>query len=262
MSHICTFNCAEGVVTLPVEEDLAGMSSTVLRTWKKHNQEKRRIQIRDEMLSKLETSVLWDASYINQALPDGMYEIFLEDYCWEVSEELLHLMTKHQRITDPFDNEKWCPMSQTLLKNMLFAIADYMLPGRETDTQALANALVSLALKAAQCIKDTPKSDSKEAIHDLSLHSNDSTPIIIVQSIRSQVSVQDFLDGAQQLDLEWYICNQIVMAVHPLLSSIDWQESNWYSLRMLCEKVGLDYSSPYLTFAHTTEVFTPLVRLC
>lgn len=250
-------------MTLPTEEDFANMSNTVLRTWRKHRQEKHRIQIRAQMLNILDKSFQWNASYILQAHSDTRDHL-LKDYRWEISEELLYLMTKYNRMTEPFDTKKWCPLARTLLMRMLHAIADFTLVQDKKDIQVLCRNLLSLARQAVRSIQELAKGDLTELnIQDLSFLRKHNTSIIIVHSIkRHKLSVDEYLKAPQKLDVEWYICCQIIMVAYPLLSSI-WQEGNACSLLpMLCEQVGIDHNSPYLTLAHTIEAFTPLVRLC
>ena len=64
--------------------------------------------------------------------------------------------------------------------------------------------------------------------------------------------VEDYLKDAVPLDKDWYLI-QIVLAVHPLASLIDWGQSSstanndaLYSIEKLCQTIGLDKETPFL----------------
>ena len=258
-------------MTLPTEKDFVGLSNTVLRTWKKQRKEKIRTQLRAQILLKLDTLFQWDITEIHQE----PYPELLLDYRWEISEEILIVLKKHDRLPSPFDKTKWCPLSQFLLQEVLHAIADHIISSTHENTKLLCSKILSLASETVESLRaitnERPKKSSLNQvshIRDLSLldiTSDNPSSILIVQSIKThKVSVDDFQLKPQPLDFEWYLCHQIVMALHPILSSIDWPDDSFtssYSLRFLCEQVGLDFNSQYLTLAHFNETLKPLLSL-
>lgn len=255
-------------MTIPSEDDFAGMSSIVVRTWLKQKQEKRRVQLRAKLLPKLNNMFEWNASFIEQPATK-IRENLIEDYRWEISEEILSLLARKKTVLDPFDQTKFCKMSQMLLQKVLHAVADFTL-SNETNMQVLMNKILSLSAETANALRELtgPSSDRLWDICTLALHLNSTHDCnkskLIAKSIEHNISVEEFIDKPQPLDTEWYICYQIVMVVHPLTSSIDWQIdglNSLYSLRLLCEQVGLDYNSPYLSFARECDTFTPIISL-
>jgi hypothetical protein len=241
------FSSAEGVITEPVEDDFANSSNTVIRTWNKKIQGRNFIPLRQQMLTMLDTSFQWDSSFIQQACPE-IREKLLVDYRWEFAEELLHHAAKHKRLLAPFDGTKWCLMSQSLLQNVLHAVADYTLFDESSSHQrlnVLCATILSLASDSAKVLKEI----SSQSICTLSLleDSTRNTRLLVAKSIRAnKMSVDEYRNNPQPLDLEWYLCNQIVMAIHPLASLIHWKDAG-YSFQVLCDRVGLDLDSPYLS---------------
>ena len=265
-------------MTLPVEEDFANLSNTVVRSWKKKVQEKALLKLRVQMLSELESSFQWDASFIRQACPEVRGKLVV-DLRWEMSEEFLYLLDKYKRLQAPFDDTTWCPMSQALLRKALHSIADFVLSDAEsfsTCSHELCETIIFLATETASSLREITESHLQEtsnqtiSIHDLSFlvdsTRNDDTRILIVKDIKSdKISIEEYKNNPQLLDFEWYLCHQIVFVVHSLASSIDWQRNNTgnvYSFQLLCDRVGLDRDSPYLTFSHLYDDWFPLVNIC
>jgi hypothetical protein len=199
-------------VTLPSEDDFTSLSTTVLRTWKKQREEKRRIQLREQIRLKLDTSFEWSTKFIRHNSPE-IQQKFILDFQWEISEELLYLLRKHGRLTDPFDKTKWCPLSQTLLQKALHAIANYMISeGEETDV--LLSKIISLASKEVQLLQEMGKSETEQiSFNQMALQSlsfcldstaSDGKSFLITKSIEThKLSVEEFLHKPQPLDTDW-----------------------------------------------------------
>ena len=213
------------------------------------------------MLERLGNSFQWDASFVHQVHPE-VQETLKTDYRWELSEELLYLLMKHNRLTDPFDNTKYCQLSQIMLEQLLHSIADYTL----SDDDSISELLNKSLLLASERAISLRKMESKESILNLlsfRVEPSSDKSVVIVKSIQNhKMYKEEFLQQPQELDIEWYLCHQIVLVAHPLLSLITWRnEGSQYSLQLLCDRVGLDSNCPYLTLAHSNEMFSPLISL-
>ena len=254
------FRGVEGAVTLPTKEDFSGMTSTVVRTWEKQKQQKRCTRLKGQMFEQLAASFQWDSSYIHHDRTE-VQETLIKDYHWELSEELLYLLTKHNRLVDPFDNTKFCQLSQTLLEKLLHSIADYTISNK--NISELLDKCLILASDTATSLNEMESSEAILKHLSFRVDSSSEKSVLIVKSIKNhKIATEEFLQQPQELDIEWYLCFQVVLVAHPLLSLITWRvEESQYSLQLLCDRVGLDYNCPYLTVAHSSEAFTPLISL-
>jgi len=270
----------EAVVTTPTHDDFKDVPKRTYSNWMKWNKQQDLPRMRLKMLKGFDT-FQWDPSFvwdISAGLATGsssetQTNIF-QSLRWELVEELLFLLTKNKRLSHPFDEKIWCPLSVSLLTKCLHLIADFLLMGR--DQQILCKTFMGLARDAANTMKNIiNESVNASTNQDLSRfgslafveksNEQEGAHVLIVEAVNiNKLTVEEYLNDPQPLDLDWYLIHQVILAVHPLASLIDWGPSSdtgnpLYSIERLCEDVGLGDTS-YLNF-YTSKVqeWRPLV---
>ena len=176
-----------------------------------------------------------------------MEQNILDGLRWEFTEELL---TNNDRLSRPFDDEYWCPLSLTLLSKCLHFISDYRLIGR--DRRILCDTLMGLARDAANSVKNIANGNT--LLHQLAFAEKQSkSHVVVCQAVNvNKLTVEECLNEKRPLDLDWYIVHQIILPVNSLASLIDSGTyastgAPLFTLEQLCEKVGHEGLS-YLQF--------------
>ena len=157
-------------------------------------------------------------------------------------------MIQNKRLSQPFDEEVWCPLSVSLLVKGLHLVSDCLLMGREK--QGLCNELMELARDAANAIRNAAQSDAnQDSLSDLAfLRKSSNDRVVVLESLQqNRMAIGNYVKDPQPLDLELYLTEQVVLVVHPLATLIDWGSSPIYSLEKLRDCVGLSDAS-YLNF--------------
>lgn len=251
----------EAVVTVPNDEDFSGMSSRIYQNWKTWQKKQELPLMRMKVLSQLST-LLWDHSFVWNISDEAasLRPKILGSLTWEFSEELLFLLVKNKRLSKPFDEKHWCPLSVSLMRKSLHLMADYSSLG--IDKTVLSKRLMDLvAITANELEIILSHSSSNQELFNVNKlafcekdNASDSVRrVVVAEAIEvNRLSVEDYLKDAVPLDKDWYLI-QIVLAVHPLASLIDWGQSSstanndaLYSIEKLCQTIGLDKDTPFL----------------
>ena len=249
----------EAVVTLPTEEDFSGMTSRIYQSWKNWQKKQELPQKRIKVLSQLST-LLWDHSFVWNISDEAasVRPKILNSLTWEFSEELLFLLVKNKRLSKPFDEKYWCPLCVSLMRKSLHLMADYSSLG--IDKNVLSTRLMDLVAVAADELENILNNSSSNQelsdVNKLAFREQDNASdavrrVVVAEAIEvNRLSVEDYLKNAVPLDKDWYLI-QIVLAVHPLASLIDWGQSSstavdaLYSIEKLCKTIGLDEETPF-----------------
>ena len=157
------------------------------------------------------------------------------------------MLLKNRRISRPFDEEMWCPFSVTLLTKCLHLIADLFLMA--IDKQNVIQSMLGLASNTANAMKNVV-TNQELSLSDLAfLEKSDSqaeNAHVLVVNHPNRLAIEDYLRDPHPIDLDWYVTNQIVLAVHPLATLFDWGQL--YSIEKLCESIGLKDDASGLNF--------------
>jgi len=258
----------EAVVTVPTDDDFKGVPRRTYSNWKKSKKQQDLPWMRLRMMKGFDTlnwdpSFLWDISAGSAcASTSEMQTKIFRSLRWEFSEELLFMLMKNHRLSHPFDKKIWCTVSMSLLTSCLHLIADYLLMG--IDKQILYKRLMGLARGAANAMRDISAKASTRRdfslINNLTFHENahpqELAHVVVVDAIHiNRLSVGDYVKdpGLMSLDMEWYLIHQVILAVHPFASLIEWgpssgTDNSLYSIDKLCGNIGLDKDASYLNF--------------
>mmetsp|Transcript_14031 Transcript_14031/g.26748 ORF Transcript_14031/g.26748 Transcript_14031/m.26748 type:complete len:444 (+) Transcript_14031:1976-3307(+) len=250
----------EAVVTIPTHDDFKDAPKRTHSNWMKWKKQADLPRMRLKVLKGFDT-IQWDPSFVWNILAglgsgsSEMQTTILQSMRWELSEELLFLLMKNKRLSHPFDEKIWCPISVSLITKCLHLIADFLLMGR--DKKILCEAFMGLARDAANTMKDIiNESENASLVGNLAFvdKSNEqNAAYVIAESVDvNKLALEDYLNKPQPLDLDWYLVHQVILAVHPLASLIDWGSSAGtgnplYSIHKTSTNVGLEDSS-YLNF--------------
>jgi len=215
-----------GVVTSPTESDFVNVSDRCYQTWKKQQLP----HVRAKVLKGLD-SIIWDKSFVwnmSNRADFGQQAKILNSLRWEFTEELLFLLNSNGRLTQPFDEEQWCPLSVNLMTSCLHSIAEWRL--QSTEKNVVCQRLLGSARDAANSLRDIMNKNTNSATDQASLidklafveeEASESDRVVVVESVEANRMSFDNLKG-HILDKEWYIIHQIVLVVHPIASLIDW----------------------------------------
>jgi hypothetical protein len=239
-----------GVVTIPTDSDFVNVSDRCYQTWKKQQLP----HVRAKVLKGLD-SLIWDRSFVwTMSRADfGQQAKILNSLRWEFTEELLFLLISNGRLSHPFDEEQWCPLSANLMTSCLHSIADSLLFG--TEKTVVCQRLLGYVCDAANIVSDIVDKNTNQAslIDKLAFVEEDTSEsdrVVVVESVEvNRISIDDYVKG-HILDKEWYLIHQIVLTIHPIASLIDWgsADGTLYSIEKLCETIGLDKETPYISY--------------
>lgn len=244
-----------GVVTIPTESDFVNVSDRCYQTWKKQQLP----HVRTLVLKGLD-SLIWDRSFVwnmSNRADFGQQAKILNSLRWEFTEELLFLLNSNGRLTHPFDEEQWCPLSVNLMTSCLHSIADSLL--QSTEKNVVCQRLLGSARDAANSLSDIMNKNTNSSTNQASLidmlafveeDCSESDRVVVVESVEvNRASIDDYMKG-HILDKEWYLIHQIVLVLHPIASLIDWgsADGTLYSIEKLCETIGLDKEAPYISY--------------
>jgi len=245
-----------GVVTIPTESDFVNVSDRCYQAWKKQQLP----HVRTKVLKGLD-SLIWDRSFVwnmSNRADFGLQAKILNSLRWEFIEELLFSLMSNERLSHPFDEEQWCPLSVDLMTSCLHSIADCLL--LSTEKNVVFQRLLGFARDAANSLSDIMNKNTNTSTNQVSLidklafveeeDASESDRVVVVESVKiNRSSIDDYVKG-HILDKEWYLIHQIVLVVHPIASLIDWgsADGTLYSIEKLCETIGLDKETPYISY--------------
>merc|ERR1712194_143146 len=269
----------EAVVTLPTHGDFKDAPKRTYTNWMKWKKQQDLPRTRLKTLKGFDT-IKWDPSFVWNISagivgpPSVMQTKLFQSLRWELSEELLFLLIKDERLSHPFDEKLWCPLSVSLLTKCLHLISDYLLMGR--NHHILLKTFMGLARDTADTMKKIiHESGNASSNQDVSRvgslafvekpNTQECLHVLLVEAVNINTStVKDYINDPQPLDLDWYLIHQVVLAVHPLASLIDWGQHSGtgkplYSIEKLCASVGIE-DTTYLNFyTSTMQEWHPLV---
>ena len=243
------------VVTIPTDSDFVNVSDRCYQTWKKQQLP----HVRAKVLKGLD-SIIWDRSFVwnmSNRADFGQQAKILNSLRWEFTEELLFLLNSNGRLSHPFGEEQWCPLSVNLTISCLHSIADSLLLC--IDKNVVCQRLLGSARDAANSLSDIMNKNTDSSTNQASLidklafveeDASESDRVVVVESVEvNRASIDDYMKG-HILDKEWYLIHQIVLVVHPIASLIDWGSADdiLYSIEKLCEAIGLDKEAPYISY--------------
>jgi len=222
---------------------------------------------------KWDPSFVWNISAGMVASSSELQAKLCQSLRWEISEELLFMLIKDKRLSHPFDERIWCPLSVSLLTKCLHLIVDHLLMGR--DHQILFKTFMGLARNTADTMKniihESGNSSSNQAVSRVGSlafaeksNAKAGLHVLIVEAVNvNKSTVEDYMNDPKPLDLDWYLIHQVVLAVHPVASLIDWSQNSdtgnsLYSIEKL--NVGLEDASYLAFYTSTMQEWCPLVN--
>lgn len=281
----------EGVISEPTEDDFVEAPRRMHSNWLKWKKEESHPQKRESRLLFLE-KIRWDSSHFrnllscNQSSSD-MHSSIVDSLRWEVSEELLYLLVKDNRLHHPLNDRHWCPISMHLLRRSLHLVADYIIPTHERKESsyedalsACAEKLLAILCEATEAVKKIlalHKIETEEvylrylAFHETSVSEcgteQSSRYYLKVESeVTPHVSVEDFSKGQITLDEHFYLIHQVLFVAHALASLIDWNNFNdrgevIYSFEKACQISAIDLTSARRSQTEKSRSWKPLIFL-
>jgi hypothetical protein len=267
----------EAVVTFPTDDDFKGMPLRVYTNWKKWKKQQELPRERLRVLKVLDT-FKWDPLFLTETIASsagtssGIRAKVIDSLKWDFAEEMLFLLAKDKRLTHPFDEMMWCPLSISFLAKCVYLIADFLLMSR--DKQILCTMLTELACDAANSLKEIIKNSANTppnvdignlnkriCVENLAFKHKVNSRVLVVESVHiNKLCVDEYLITPLSLDFDWYIINQITLPVHAVASLVDWDGK--YSLVKLFERIELDIDASYVKFfQQKVQGWQPIIEI-
>jgi len=281
----------EGVISEPTEDDFVEAPRRMHSNWLKWKREESHPQKRESRQLVLE-KMRWDSSHFrnllscNQSSSD-MHSRIMDSLRWEVSEELLYLLVKDNRLHHPLNDRHWCPISMRLLTRSLHVVADNIIPTHERKESsyedvlsACAEKLLVILREATEAVRNILALDKEEAkenfLRYLAFHEKSVSECGTEQSSRyylkaesevtPHVSVEDCSKGQTTLDENFYLIHQVLFVTHALASLIDWNNFNnrgegIYSFEKACQIAAIDLDLARRLQTEKSRSWKPLIFL-
>ena len=267
----------EAVVTHPTDNDFTGVPTRVYSNWKKWKKQQELPRVRLRTLTVLDTFKSNLFVFTTETLPSslgtssGILVKIVNSLKWVVAEEMLFLLAKDERLTQPFDEKIWCPLSVSFLAKCVYHVADILLVGR--DKQKLCENLMGMACDAAKSLKliiknsantppniDIGNTNKLICVENLAFKHKVNSRVLVVESVHiNKLCVAEYLSNPMPLDFDWYLINQIILPIHAVASLIDWDGN--YSLEKLLEQIELDTDASYVEFVRRkVQGWHPLIE--
>ncbi len=282
----------EGAISEPTDDDFVEAPRRMHSNWLKWKKEQSQPQYRDSRHFFLE-KMHWDSSHFRNLLSNqsssGMHTRIVESLRWEVSEELLYLLVKDNRLHHPLNDRHWCPISMRLLVKSLHTVADYIIPthGRKESSyeemlSACAEKLLSILCEATVAVRniisilalETKKNEENLqgylAFNETSKSESGAQKFSRYLKAESEetphVSVENCSKGQITLDENFYLIHQVLFVTHALASLIDWNGFDnrgkiAYSFEEACKCAAIDVHLAERSQTVKSRSWRPLIVL-